>query len=50
MKTVDSLGPTPNTVRADDGRAAKIPDGWILDLSGDRHGLLENAALPNVGR
>lgn len=29
------LGPTPNTVRADDGRVLTAPDGWALLAPGD---------------
>ena len=30
-----SPGPTPNTVRADDGKVLTVPDGWILVPPGD---------------
>lgn len=28
-------GPSPNTVRAGDGKVLKVPDGWVLLLPGD---------------
>ena len=30
MTTILTLGPTPNTVRAADGRILTAPDGWVL--------------------
>ena len=30
-----SPGPSPNTVRSNDGRTLAVPDGWILLLPGD---------------
>jgi hypothetical protein len=30
MSDIFTLGPTPNTVRAADGKVLTIPDGWIL--------------------
>src|SRR3954471_18273332 len=30
-----SPGPTPNTVRAADGRILNVPDGWVLVPPGD---------------
>jgi len=35
MTTTFSPGPTPNTVRAADGKVLTVPDGWILVPPGD---------------
>ena len=35
MSTIFSPGPTPNTVRAPDGRVLTVPDGWVLVPPGD---------------
>src|SRR6516225_5844550 len=35
MTNIFSPGPTPNTVRAADGRVLTVPDGWALLPPGD---------------
>lgn len=35
MSDTFSPGPTPNTVRSDDGKIITVPDGWILVPPGD---------------
>lgn len=35
MSGTFSPGPTPNTVRADDGRILTVPEGWVLLPPGD---------------
>ena len=35
MTTTFTPGPTPNTVRAAEGKVLTVPDGWILVPPGD---------------
>src|SRR5947209_13680545 len=35
MSNIFTPGPTPNTVRAADGRVLTAPEGWVLLLPGD---------------
>jgi hypothetical protein len=35
MTTIFTPGPTPNTVKAADGKVLTVPDGWVLLLPGD---------------
>src|SRR5438309_7767270 len=35
MSNIFTPGPTPNTVRATDGRVLAVPEGWVLLPPGD---------------
>src|SRR5438309_5917230 len=35
MSNIFTPGPTPNTVRATDGRVLAVPEGWVLFPPGD---------------